>query len=112
MNLLFLLRRTRVYIPAFTVVSVGLAAVSALWVIERVFEVNLGINGLVDRAIEWPRALWGMLALTAIAAVYQEVERRAGRLLPVVAHDSLRGVSPSSDWEDQESEDAPPVLQG
>jgi len=110
--LLFLLRRTRVYIPAFTVVSVGLAAVSGLWVIERVFEVNLHINGLVDRAIEWPRALWGMLALTAIAAVYQEIERRAGRLLPVVAHDSLRGVSPSSDWEDQESEDAPPVLQG
>ena len=106
--LLFLLRRTRIYMPAFTLVSIGLAVVSGLWVIERVFEVNLHINGFVDAVLEWPRALWAMLALTAIAAVYQEVERRSGRLLPTVAHDSLRG----EEEEDQESEDAEPVLQG
>lgn len=109
--LLFLLRRTRVYMPAFTLVSIGLAVLSGMWVIERVFEVNLRINGAVDAVLEWPRALWVMLALTAIAAVYQEVERRAGRLLPAVAHDSLRGVSTAEDEEDQEPEGAEPVLQ-
>jgi hypothetical protein len=109
--LLFLLRRTRVYMPGFTLVSIGLAVLSAMWVIERVFEVNLHVNGFVDAALEWPRALWVMLALTAIAAVYQEIERRAGRLLPAVAHDSLRGVSTAEDEEDQEPEGAEPVLQ-
>jgi hypothetical protein len=97
--------------PGFTLVSIGLAVLSAMWVIERVFEVNLHVNRFVDAALEWPRALWVMLALTAIAAVYQEVERRAGRLLPAVAHDSLRGVSTAEDEEDQEPEGAEPVLQ-
>ena len=110
--LLFLLRRTRVYMPAFTVVSVGLAVLSGMWVIERVFEVNLRINGFVDAVLEWPRALWVMLALTAVAAVYQEVERRAGRLLPVAGHDSLGGVSSADEEEDQEPQDAEPALQG
>ena len=100
--LLFLLRRTRVYMPAFTIVSVGLAVVSGIWVIERVFEVDLRVSAAVDAALEWPRSLWVMLGLTAIAAVYQEYERRAGRLLPVVDHDSWRGVEPADDDEAQD----------
>ena len=33
--LLFLLRRTRAYMPLFTLVSLALAAVSAVWIVER-----------------------------------------------------------------------------
>ena len=102
--LLFLLRRTRVYVPAITFVSVGLAIVSGIWVIERIFERDLGINDAVDAALYWPRALWVMLGLTSIAAVYQEYERRAGRLLPVVDHVSWRGVEPADDEEMQDRE--------
>ncbi len=109
--LLFLLRRTRAYMPAFTIVSAGLAIVSGIWMLERVFELDLRINGAVDAALQWPRALWVMLGLTALAAVYHEYERRAGRLLPVVEHDSLRGVEPTDDDQDQQP-DAEPVLQG
>ena len=108
--LLFLLRRTRIYVPAMMLASVALAIVSGIWVIERVFEQDLGINRFIDAALEWPRAFWVMLVLTALAAIYQEYERRAGRLLPVVDHDSLRGVEPEDD-EDQER-DKEPVLQG
>ena len=108
--LLFLLRRTRAYMPAFTLVSIGLAIISGIWVIERIFERDLGVNRLVDSALKWPRAFWVMLGLTALAAVYQEYERRTGKLLPVVEHDSLRGVEPADD-EDREP-DAEPVLQG
>ena len=102
--LLFVLRRTRVYVPAITIVSVGLAIVSGIWVIERIFERDLGINDAVDAALYWPRALWAMLGLTALAVVYQEYERRAGRLLPVVDHDSWRGVEPADDEEMQDRE--------
>jgi hypothetical protein len=114
--LLFLLRRTRIYMPGFIVVSVGLAMLSGIWMIERAFERNFKINGYVDATLEWPRALWVMLGLTALAAVYQAYERRAGRLLPAVARDSLRGVEPADETDQADQEDqqpnAEPVLQG
>lgn len=111
--LLFLLRRTLAFKPAFTMVSVGLAIVSGIWVIERVFERNFGISGAVDAALEWPRSLWVMLGLSVLAAAYQEYERRAGRLLPVVQHDSLRGVEPAEVERYQEPDvDAESVLLG
>ena len=81
--MLFILRRTRFYMPFFTVVSVGLAAVSSVWVVERVFDLDLRVSKVVDAGLEWPRALWVMLALTGVAAAYHEYEKRAGRLLPV-----------------------------
>ncbi len=108
--LLFVLRRTRVYMPAFTIVSIGLAVISGIWVIERVFEQDLGINDGVENALAWPRAFWVMLGLTALAAVYQQYEKRKGRLLPVVEHDSLLGEEPDDADDDQESE-IEPVLQ-
>ena len=39
--MLFILRRTRIYMGLFTVVSIGLAAVSSVWVVERIFELDL-----------------------------------------------------------------------
>ena len=80
---LFLLRRTRLYMPFFTVVSIVLASISAVWVVERIFEWDLGINRAVDAALEWPRVLWVMIGVTAVAAAYRQHEQRAGRLLPV-----------------------------
>jgi hypothetical protein len=108
---LFLLRRTRIYMPLFTIVSVGLAAVSSVWVVERIFELDLRVSKVVDAGLEWPRALWLMLGLTVVAALYHEYEKRAGRLLPV----GQRRRSPDDVEDRSEPEpkaDAEPALQG
>jgi len=105
--LLFILRRTRIYMPLFYFVSILLAVVSSIWIVERVFELDLGINGAVEFALEWPRALWSMIVVTAIAAGYREVERRAGRLLPV----GERGADATAvQDEDDDVTDAEPVV--
>jgi hypothetical protein len=80
---LFLLRRTRVYLPLMYTGSIVLAALSLTWVYERITETEVGINGLVDRVILWPRSFWAMVVVTALSAVVYAVERRADRLLPV-----------------------------
>ena len=103
--MLFILRRTRVYMPLFYVVSVALAVLSSVWIVERVFEVDAGINRLVDATLEWPRALWVMVVLTAVAAIYFEIERRADRLLPVGRRESDEPVEEP----DQEAADEEPA---
>ncbi len=107
--LLYILRRTRIYLPLFYGLSVLLAVLSSVWIVERVFEVDVGINRLVDATLEWPRALWVMLGVTSIAALYYEVERRSGRLLPVG-----EGDSDATDelMEDDLFEEEPAVLSG
>ncbi len=97
---LFLLRRTRAYLPLMYAASIGLAVMSSLWVVERVFELNLGFNGAIDRALLWPRSLVIVVALTAVAVVYRRLEERRGRLLPLPAADD---AEEASDQDDRES---------
>ncbi len=80
---LHLARRTRLYKPAFTITSVLLAVVSLGWMIERLAEVELGINGIVDKLIKFPRSILLAVVLAAIAGAIYWNEKRAGRLLPV-----------------------------
>ncbi len=82
---LYLLRRTRVYRPVFVASSLALAGLSSIWVVERVFEVDAGINDLIDKVIKWPRSLGLMVAFTVVAAVLYLVERQRSRLLSVEA---------------------------
>ncbi len=100
---LFLLRRTRAYLPLMYAGSVVLAVLSAMWMIERVFETDLNINGGIDTVLLWPRSLYVMIAVTAIAAIYREVESRAGRLLTVGADDSADGAELIADVDDSET---------
>ena len=83
---LYLLRRTRYYLPLFTIASLLLAAISLGWMYERVLEVDLGINGFVEPFFEFPRILIPVAVGTVVAAGIEQFERRAGRLIP--AHDS------------------------
>ena len=80
--LLFVLRRTRIYMPLFYAISIGLAVLSMVWVVERIFELDLKVNRGVDFVLEWPRALYAMAALTLLAGAYYWWEDRHGRLLP------------------------------
>ena len=99
--LLFLLRRTRLYMPLFSAISIGLAVLSTIWVFERLFEIDLWVNRGVDRVLEWPRAFYAMAFLTLLAAVYHVWESRRGRLLPCGER------RPPESTSDVESGDAP-----
>ena len=80
---LFLLRRTRAYLPVMYIASIGLAVMASLWVIERLFEVDMGFNDLVDKVLLWPRSLFVVIALTIVAAIYRQIEEQRGALLPL-----------------------------
>jgi hypothetical protein len=82
---LFMLRRTRLYRPLFTVGSIGLAVVALAWMIERLFDQDLRVSRLTGPTFELPRAFVVVAVITAVAAVYYETQRRADRLLPTVA---------------------------
>lgn len=97
---LFLLRRTRWFQPFFVAASLLLALLSTIWVVERAFEVEAGINDLIDKVILWPRSFWLCAAFTVAAAVLYRWEQRAGR---------LRAIGPVATDEDELPEPAEPV---
>ncbi len=88
---LFLLRRTKAYTGIVTVLSLLFAVVAIGWMIERLFEVELGVSDLVDPVVELPNALVYLAIITALAAAYHRFEDRAGRLVP------LAGSEPEAD---------------
>ena len=79
---LYLLRRTRIYMPLFYGISIALAVLSMVWVVERIFELDLRVNRGVEFVLEWPRALYVMAVVTALSAAYSWREGKRGRLLP------------------------------
>ncbi len=97
---LFLLRRTRFYQPLFVGSSLLLAAVALGWMYERVFEVDLGINGFVDPFFEFPRILIPVALGTIVAAGLHQWEATRGRHLPTA------GMLARSEVEVQEREPA------
>lgn len=96
---LFLLRRTRAYLPLMYTASLGLAVMSSLWVVERVFEVDMGFNGAIDKALEWPRSLYVVIALTVVAVIYRQIEEKNGNLLPLGTDDDAPEASDQDDRE-------------
>ena len=89
---LFLLRRTPAYKPFLMVSSVILALLATAWMMERIFETDLGTDGLVDRFASTPNAYWVVFVLTAIAVVVHVISRRRGSLA-------------SLDWAEEEAEE-------
>ncbi len=85
--MLFLLRRTMAYRPLFVAVSLLLTGVALIWMVERLFETDLGINAFVDPVFAWPRIVYYIVGATIIAGTYLSVERAGDRLLPTVGSD-------------------------
>jgi hypothetical protein len=100
---LFILRRTRYYIPILWAGSIGLAFLSLAWAVERVFEFDTKIDRLIDPIVEWPRILWILLLGVALASAIWAYERSKGRLLPVAQRGQL---SPDPDEPERELVDA------
>ncbi len=74
---LYLLRRTAAYAPFLTISSIVLSIIALGWMAERLFETDLGTDGLVDRFASTPNGYWVAAALTIVAAAaYAEAGRR------------------------------------
>ncbi|MDH3295313.1 MAG: HupE/UreJ family protein [Acidimicrobiia bacterium] len=93
---LFLLRRTRFYQPFFMVASVVMAAISLVWMVERLAETDLGISAVIDPLFaSAPTLAAAVIGLTAVSLGLHRMEDRPGRLLPVHGSDS-RTIGPRS----------------
>lgn len=82
---LFLLRRTDAYQPVLTISSIVLAVLATGWMIERLFETDLGTDGIVDVVASTPNGYLVALAATLIAAAVHLRSRRNQTLLPVAS---------------------------
>ena len=81
--ILFVLRRTRAFVPMMNVASVLLALVAVAWATERIFDYDTDVNALVDPVLRWPRSgLFLLLGLAAAGALYA-FDRSRGALRPV-----------------------------
>lgn len=80
---LYLLRRTREFRPFFVVMSILFAVASVGWMIERVFETDLGVSGFIEPAVHVPEIFVYAALFTAVAAAVHRFEQRSGRLLAV-----------------------------
>lgn len=81
---LYLLRRTRFYLPFFTGASVVMALVALAWMVERLAEIEVGINPVMDLILGWPQIVVLVVALTVVALAAYRREVAAGRLLPTI----------------------------
>ncbi|MEZ5233644.1 MAG: HupE/UreJ family protein [Acidimicrobiales bacterium] len=82
---LYLLRRTRYYLPLMTIASVGLALAALGWAIERVFELRPRVDTLFDPVLYYPRVLILLAAAAAVATAVFYGEKRRSRLAPITA---------------------------
>lgn len=81
---LFLLRRTLAYRPFLMISSVALSALAIFWMIERVFEIDLGTDGLVEGFVSVPRGYIIAAVLTVIAAaLYLRTKQQQQLLEPI-----------------------------
>ena len=88
---LYLLRRTPAYPPFLTISSILLSILAIGWMIERLFETDLGTDGLVDRFASTPNGYWITGVLTAVAALIYASSERRGALIPLDARSETSG---------------------
>ncbi|NNE72788.1 MAG: hypothetical protein HKN26_03920 [Acidimicrobiales bacterium] len=99
---LYLLRRTTVYLPFLTISSLALSVVALGWMTERLLEVDLGTDGLVDRFASTPNGYWLALLLTAAAGATYAFAASRDELLPLADAPSGLETDVSSTVELQE----------
>lgn len=86
---LFIARRTRLYQPAMFAGSVVLIVVASLWVLDRAFGVDLGIDWWVSAVLLWPRSILLIAALYVAAVALYLFDRSRDALIPVAAPETV-----------------------
>jgi hypothetical protein len=81
--ILFIMRRTRVFVPLMYAGSVLLALVSLAWAAERIFDYDTDVNSLVDPILRWPRSAVLLIGILVIATAIYAYDRSKGALRPV-----------------------------
>ncbi len=92
---LYFLRRTRYYLSFLKVSAAVMSFIAIGWMIERLAEIELGINDIVDPFVVLPRALIVLAVLTAAAYGIFKREEAADRLIPTL--DELEGPPPAEE---------------
>ena len=90
---LFLLRRTRIYVPALKIGSIVLAIVATIWAIERIFETSLGIDNVLERFTRAPRVFALIAIATLLAAGIRQFEASRGSLASLPTNDVALDLS-------------------
>lgn len=80
---LFLLRRTSVYQFVLKGGSMLLALVATIWAIERIFEIEIGIDNILEKFTRAPRVFVLVAIVTVVAAGIRQVEAARGALLAI-----------------------------
>ena len=66
--ILFILRRTNLYVPILNVSSIALAVIATAWAAERIFDYDTRVDRLVNPILRWPRSALLVIAGLVIAA--------------------------------------------
>ena len=80
---LFMLRRTRIYLPIMRWGSVALIVIAVGWFIDRTLGLDIGVDRVVEPLVAWPRPLYIAAALTVFAVTWYLIERQSNRLIPL-----------------------------
>ena len=81
--MLFILRRTRYYLPLMYAGSVVLSLVALAWATERIFDYDTQVNELVDPILQWPRSALLVAAGYVIATALWWFDRSRHKLVPL-----------------------------
>ncbi|MGI9601998.1 MAG: HupE/UreJ family protein [Acidimicrobiales bacterium] len=104
--ILYLLRRTQAYRWLMPIGSLACAGVAFVWMLERIFQTDLGVSEFVDPLVEAPEVFVLLGIALAVAAGLYLNDRRRNRLRPV---DSGEPVEPAPLNQEVEALDQPGV---
>jgi hypothetical protein len=82
--MLFIMRRSPLYVPLMKAGSVLLSLIAMAWATERIFDYDTSVNSLVEPVLLWPRSAFVVAACYVFAIVLWWDARRRDALVPVV----------------------------
>jgi hypothetical protein len=82
--MLFIMRRSPLYVPLMKAGSVLLSLIAMAWATERIFDYDTSVNSLVEPVLLWPRSAFVVAACYVFAVVLWWDARRRDALVPVV----------------------------
>lgn len=82
--MLFIMRRSPLYLPLMKIGSVVLSLIALAWATERIFDYDTSVNSLVEPVLLWPRSAIVVAACYLVAIALWWDARRRDALVPVV----------------------------